>query len=96
MVGKKSVHYKDPGGRPLTIASLDDTGASTNLVSSPTNMAGHTDEEKTNLTGRSSRSSRTTNHSSGSIHQSQVSLASSRRQSNVTDNMAPEIAVEDG
>lgn len=97
LVGKKSVHYKD-SGRPMTIQSLDDTGASTNLQSSPSNAHGNTDEDKSNLTGRSSRSSRITNHSSGSLHQSQVSLVSSRRQSGyaMTDNLAPEIAAEDG
>ena len=85
LVGKTNVHYRDLG-RPLTINTLDETGNSTNIQSSPTNLHSHPHEDeredKVPLTARSSQESRISTHSHASARQSHNSDKPSQRSRN--------------
>ena len=102
LVGKKSVQYRDLG-RPLTINSLDDTGTSTNIQSSPTNLHSHPQEDdredKLPLTTRSSQESRISTHSHASARQSHLTDKHSHRSRNnsiMSTDLLPEVTSGDG
>ncbi|CAH1779553.1 unnamed protein product [Owenia fusiformis] len=83
LVTNKNVHYMtNPGGRPITILSFGETGASTNLHSSPF-MSGSVQEDDSGTSGgHTSRSSKSTNpstlHSSPRRSESSSTRKSSR------------------
>lgn len=91
LVSQKDNNYAKGVGRPLTITSLDETGASTNLQSSPTNLNAAQEDDKTMLTGRSSSQ---VSQPSGDLltQRSQESISS---QSHVS-TIQQELSAEDG
>ena len=98
-MSQKNDPYAKGPGRPHTITSMDDTGASTNLQSSPTNLhgalPGGEGDGQTLLTGRSSRVS---DHQSGDLTQrSRGSISSHNSHASTLqgNELPPEVAAGD-